>query len=331
MRYLVTGGCGFIGCNLVRYILSNRPDADVRILDKLTYAGSLENLGEARDDPRVEFFEGDICNPLASQAAAQDCDVIIHLAAESHVDRSIFGAEEAIRTNFEGTFRMLEAARHAEVGTFLHTSTDEVYGAAEERSFTESDPLMARNPYSAAKAGADRLARAYYVTYDLPVVITRPCNNYGPYQYPEKLIPFFVYRALQDEPLPVYGDGMQVRDWLHVHDHCRAIFTVLERGEPGEAYNIPAHNEKPNMETIKLILDELDKPERLIEHVEDRPGHDVRYSMSGEKIAGLGWRPEVEWEAGIRQTVRWFADHVDWLESSYQRGQEFFERWYENR
>jgi len=225
----------------------------------------------------------------------------------------------------------LEAAREAQVQRFLHMSTDEVYGAAEGVSFDESAPLMARNPYSASKAGADRLARAYWVTYGLPVLITRPANNYGPYQFPEKLVPLFVYKALRDEPLPVYGDGMQVRDWLHVEDHCRATLTVLEKGEPGQAYNIPAHNERPNLETVRLLLDELGKPDSLISHVEDRPGHDVRYSMQGDKIAQLGWQPEIEWEAGMRRTVRWFADNFEWLESSYRRGREFFEKWYQNR
>ncbi len=331
MRYLITGGCGFIGCNLVRFLLASRSGVQIRILDKLTYAGSLANLGEAAGDPRVEFVEGDICDPDAAQAATQECDVVMHLAAESHVDRSIFGAEQAVRTNFEGTFRTLEAARDVGVQRFLHVSTDEVYGAAEGVSFDEDAPLLARNPYSAAKAGADRLARAYWVTYGLPVLITRPANNYGPYQYPEKLVPLFVYKALRDEPLPVYGDGMQVRDWLHVEDHCRAMLTVLENGRPGEAYNVPAHNERPNMETIRLILDELGKPQSLISHVEDRPGHDVRYSMTGDKLAQLGWQPEIEWEAGMRATVRWFADNVEWLEASYKRGREFFEKWYENR
>ncbi len=331
MRYLITGGCGFIGSNLARFILAAQPGTRIRILDKLTYAGSIANLDEAANDPRVELLEGDICDPAAAQAATEGSDVVIHLAAESHVDRSIFGAEQAVRTNFEGTFRMLEAARDADVRRFLHVSTDEVYGAAEGVSFDEDAPLLARNPYSASKAGADRLARAYWVTYGLDVVITRPANNYGPYQYPEKLVPLFVYRALRDEPLPVYGDGMQVRDWLHVEDHCRAILTVLEKGIAGEAYNIPAHNERPNLETIRLLLDELGKPESLIEHVEDRPGHDVRYSMKSEKLEALGWQPDIEWEAGMRQTVCWFAENVEWLESSYRRGQEFFAQWYKDR
>ncbi|HCU37801.1 MAG TPA: dTDP-glucose 4,6-dehydratase [Armatimonadetes bacterium] len=331
MKYLVTGGCGFIGCNLVRFLLENRAGASVRILDALTYAGSLDNLGAAAEDARVEFIQGDICDAEAVRRAMGGCEGVIHLAAESHVDRSIFGAEAAVRTNFEGTFRVLEAAREVGIERFLHVSTDEVYGAAEGVSFDENAPLLARNPYSASKAGADTMARAYWITYGLPVLITRPANNYGPYQYPEKLVPLFVYKALRDEPLPVYGDGMQVRDWLHVDDHCRAMLAVLERGEPGEAYNIPAHNERPNLQTIRLILHELGKPESLITYVEDRPGHDVRYSMTGEKLAALGWRPEVDWEAGMRASVRWFAEHLDWLEASYARGKAFFEQWYRNR
>ncbi len=331
MKYLVTGGCGFIGGNLVRFLLGSRTGASVRILDALTYAGSLDNLGAAAEDARVEFIQGDICDAEAVRRAMDGCQAVIHLAAESHVDRSIFGAEAAVRTNFEGTFRVLEAAREVGIERFLHVSTDEVYGAAEGVSFDENAPLLARNPYSASKAGADTMARAYWITYGLPVLITRPANNYGPYQYPEKLVPLFVYKALRDEPLPVYGDGMQVRDWLHVDDHCRAMLAVLERGEPGEAYNIPAHNERPNLQTIRLILDELGKPKSLITYVEDRPGHDVRYSMTGEKLAALGWRPEVDWEAGMRASVRWFAEHLDWLEASYARGKAFFEQWYRNR
>ncbi len=332
MRYLITGGCGFIGSNLVRFMRANRPDVEIRILDKLTYAGSVKNLGNVATDPRVEFVQGDICDPEAARTAADGCDVILHLAAESHVDRSIHGAFDAVHANFEGTFQMLEAARDAGVERFLHVSTDEVYGAAVNGvSFDEEAPLLARNPYSASKAGADRLARAYWITYGLPVLITRPANNYGPYQYPEKLVPLFVHKVLRGERLPVYGNGLQVRDWLHVDDHCRAMLTVIEDGQPGEAYNIPAHNERPNMQTVRLILDELGASEDLIEHVDDRPGHDIRYSMQGEKIAALGWKPEVEWEAGMRETVRWFASNAEWLESSYARGREFFEAWYRSR
>ncbi|MGD9497902.1 MAG: dTDP-glucose 4,6-dehydratase [Armatimonadota bacterium] len=331
MRLLVTGGAGFIGCNFVRYVLAERLDWRVRVLDKLTYAGSLDNLADVLDDPRLEFIEGDICDQATVDGAASGVDAIAHLAAESHVDRSIISAEAAVQTNFAGSFRVFEAARAAAVGRVLHVSTDEVYGAALGEPFTEEDALNPRNPYAATKAGADRLAYAYFITHGLPVVIARPSNNYGPWQYPEKLVPFFVWRALNDEHLPVYGDGMQVRDWLHVRDHCGALLLLLEAGEPGEAYNIHAGNERPNLETVRLILDELGKPESLIRHVEDRPGHDVRYSMDAGKIRALGWEPQVEWEAGIRATVRWFAEHREWMERAIARSKAYFAAWYAGR
>lgn len=331
MNILVTGGAGFIGCNLVRYLLAQMPDVRVTVLDKLTYAGSRENLADVIDNPRLTFREGDICDPAAVQEALADVEVVVHLAAETHVDRSIMGAEAAVRTNVLGTFTLLEAARGADLRCFLHVSTDEIYGPIQTGYCDENAPFNPRNPYSAAKAGADHLASAYFVTYGLPVVISRPSNNYGPYQYPEKLVPLFVYKALRDEPLPVYGEGTQVRDWLHVEDHCRAIQVLIEQGQPGGAYNIPAGNERGNLETVRLILDELGKPESLIKHVTDRPGHDVRYAMTGEKMAALGWRPETDGEAGMRQTVRWFAQHQDWLERSLARSREYFQQWYENR
>jgi len=331
MRILVTGGAGFIGSNLVRHILREREDTLVRVLDRLTYAGNLENLADVAEDPRLEVMQGDVCDHDAARAAMQGVDAVMHLAAETHVDRSIISAEAAVQTNFVGTFVMLEAAREAGVERFLHMSTDEVYGSSLQEHFTEDHPLNPRNPYSAAKAGADRLVYSYHITYQLPVVIARPANNYGPYQYPEKLIPFFVYRALRDEHLPVYGDGMQVRDWLYVDDDCRALVTLLERGEPGEAYNVEAGNERPNLETIRLILDELGKPESLIRHVEDRPGHDVRYPMDGSKLRALGWHPVMPWEQGIRRTVRWFAEHADWMERSIARSRRYFEDWYAGR
>jgi dTDP-glucose 4,6-dehydratase len=331
MQLLVTGGAGFIGCNFVRHVLGEREDARVRVLDKLTYAGNLDNLADVTDDPRFEFLQGDVCDMGAVRAALEGVDTVVHMAAESHVDRSIISAEASVQTNFVGAFTMLEAAREAGVRRFLHVSTDEVYGACLGEPFTESDPLNARNPYSASKAGADRLAYSYFVTYDMPVVVARPSNNYGPYQYPEKLIPFFVYRALNDEHLPVYGDGMQVRDWLNVHDDCRALLLLAEQGEAGEAYNVHGGNERPNMETIRLILDELGKPDSLIKHVEDRPGHDVRYSMDGSRMRALGWEPGVPWEQGIRETVRWFAEHREWMERSVARGREYFEAWYAGR
>jgi dTDP-glucose 4,6-dehydratase len=331
MHYLVTGGAGFIGSNLVRHLLAQNPEARVRVLDKLTYAGSHDNLAEVASDPRLEVQVGDICDPEAVRQALAGVQVVVHMAAETHVDRSIHAAEVALRTNVEGTFRLLEAAREVELQCFVHVATDEVYGTAGERAFCEQDALNPRNPYSASKAAGDRLAYAYFVTYGLPVVITRPSNTYGPYQYPEKLVPFFVYKALRDEPLPVYGNGLQQRDWLHVSDHCRAVCTVITQGQPGEAYNIPGHNERPNLQVIRLILDELGKPESLIRHVEDRPGHDLRYWLQGERMAALGWQPEVEWETGMRGTIRWFAEHREWLERSLERGRDFMEQWYKNR
>ncbi len=336
MEVLITGGAGFIGCNLVRHLLAELPDVSVRVLDKLTYAGSRENLADVEDDPRVTFIEGDICDPTIVKEAMAGVEAVVHLAAESHVDRSIMGPQPAMQTNFFGTFVLLEAAREAwfdklTTQRFLHVSTDEVYGSIEIGEFDEQAPLNPRNPYSASKAGADHLARAYAVTYELPVIVSRPCNNYGPYQYPEKLVPLFVYKALCDEPLPVYGDGRQRRDWLHVADHCRAMHALLEKGEPGQVYNIPVGDERENLATIRVILDELGKPESLIKHVADRPGHDVRYAMTGDKIAALGWEPQVEWEKGLRETVCWFADHQDWLARSLARSQEYFESWYRDR
>ncbi len=331
MHILVTGGAGFIGSNFVRHLLRARDDVRVRVLDRLTYAGSRDNLAGVLSAPRLEFIEGDICHQDAVEAAMEGVQVVVHMAAESHVDRSIISAEAAVQTNFTGSFRVFEAARAADVQRVLHISTDEVYGACLDEPFTESDPLNPRNPYSATKAGADRLAHSYFVTYDLPVIIARPSNNYGPWQYPEKLIPFFTWRALHDEHLPVYGDGMQVRDWLHVEDHCRALMLLIEEGVPGEAYNIHGDNERPNMETIRLIIDELDKPESLIRHVEDRPGHDIRYAMDASKMRALGWEPRIEWERGIRETVRWFAEHLDWMEAAMARSREYFEEWYDGR
>ena len=328
MRVLVTGGAGFIGCNFVRLLLREYENLQLNILDKLTYAGNLANLDDVLDDNRVCFIEGDVCDEQTVAEAMAEAEIVVHLAAETHVDRSIMGGEAAARTNFLGTQVMLENARQVQPRVFLHVSTDEVYGDCPEGAFGEDQPLRPRNPYSASKAGADHLAYAYWVTYGVPVIISRPANNYGPYQYPEKLVPFFVYRALRGEMLPLYGDGMQVRDWLHVEDHGRAMLALIEHGELGEAYNLPAGNERTNLTTARLVLDELGKPEELIGFVADRPGHDVRYAMTGARIADLGWRPEIPWEEGLRATVRWFAEHPAWLEQSAARSKEYFDKWY---
>jgi len=330
MKLLVTGGAGFIGCNFVRHMLG-RGHCAVRVLDVLTYAGSRSNLEDVAEHPAFEFIEGDVCDRETVERATAGVEAVVHFAAESHVDRSIHGPGGAVYTNVMGTLQVLEAARHAALPRVIVISTDEVYGDAPDAAMTEASPLNPRNPYSAAKAGADRLAYAYFVTYGLPVIIHRATNNYGPYQFPEKLVPLFVYRALRGEPLPVYGDGQQVRDWLHVSDNCRAVELLLTAGQPGEAYNVPGGNERPNLAVIRLLLDELGQPESLIQHVEDRPGHDVRYSLDGAKIAALGWQPQVPWEPGLRATVRWFAEHSEWLEQSVQRGAEFLGQWYARR
>jgi dTDP-glucose 4,6-dehydratase len=329
--YLVTGGAGFIGSTLVDHLLATRPECRVRVLDRLTYAGNPANLAPALETGRCTLTEGDVCSEADAAAACQGVDYIIHAAAESHVDRSILAGQDAARTNFLGTFTMLEAARQAGVGRFLFISTDEVYGSRQRGRFHEDSPLNPRNPYSAAKAGADRMAHAFHVTYGMDVVIARPSNNYGPRQFPEKLVPLFVHRALRDEPLPVYGDGRQRRDWLHVSDHCRALDLILHRAAPGEAYNIPGGNEHRNLETIQVILDELGKPRSLIQHVTDRPGHDPRYPLAGERIAALGWQPQVPWEQGLRATIRWYVDNPQWVAEAVARGEVFHREWYAER
>ena len=287
-------------------------------LDKLTYAGNLENLESIADDPRYRFVQGDICGAslVESLLAEEKPDAIVHFAAESHVDRSILSPEPVIQTNLRGTFTLLEAARRSGTGRFVHVSTDEVYGSlAEPLEATEEYPLNASSPYSASKAGSDLLARSYFVTYKLPVVITRASNNYGPYQFPEKLIPLMIANALEDRPLPVYGDGMQRRDWLYVEDHCRGILAVLRRGQEGEIYNIGGNRSLPNLEVVRRILELTGKPESLIRYVADRPGHDRRYALSSEKLMRqTGWRPEVEFEAGLAETVAWYRNNQGWVE-----------------
>jgi dTDP-glucose 4,6-dehydratase len=327
-NYLVTGGAGFIGSNFCRYLLSAYPDCHINVLDSFTYAGNPENIP---DDVRVQVINGNICDKVAVQKAIENVDVVVHFAAETHVDRSINSAEAAVQTNVLGTFQLLEAARSHSISRFVHVSTDEVYGTASTEPFHENSPLNPRNPYSASKAAADRLAYSYFVTYGLPVIITRPTNTYGPYQYPEKLIPFFVNQALNDQPLPVYGNGQQQRDWLHVSDHCAAIDLLIQKGTNGEAYNIVGHNERVNMEVVETILGILDKPRSLIKHVEDRPGHDTRYYLDGRKLQGLGWSPRQPWMDGMEETVLWFKSHSEWLESSLSRGKDFMEKWYAKR
>jgi dTDP-glucose 4,6-dehydratase len=316
MNILVTGGAGFIGSGFVR-MLAAETNWRVVNLDKLTYAGNLENLAGIAEGSRYRFVQGDICDePLVLDLLAEEKpDIIVHFAAESHVDRSILSPEPVIRTNLNGTFVLLEAARRSHTPRFVHVSTDEVYGSLEApREATEEFPLNPSSPYSAAKAGSDLLARSYFVTFRLPVLITRASNNYGPYQFPEKLIPLMIANAMEDKPLPVYGDGLQVRDWLHVEDHCRGILAVLERGREGEIYNIGGSRSLPNLEVVRRALQLTGKPETLIQYVTDRPGHDRRYALSSEKIMReTGWRPRIDFETGLAQTIAWYSANSAWV------------------
>jgi len=316
MNLLVTGGAGFIGSNFIRYILDKYNEYRVINLDKLTYAGNLENLAGIDKDPRYAFEKGDICDKTRVQVCVvrYEIDVIVHFAAESHVDRSILGASEFVQTNVAGTHVLLEVAKELNIKRFLQVSTDEVYGSLGATGFfTEETPLHPNSPYSASKASADMLAFAYKHTFGLPIVVTRCSNNYGPYQFPEKLIPLMIANALNDKPLPVYGDGKNVRDWLHVKDHCSAIDTVLHRGRAGEVYNIGGNNEKPNIEIVKLILQHLGKPESLITYVGDRLGHDRRYAIDSSKIQNeFGWKPAYTFERGIEETIKWYVDNQQW-------------------
>jgi dTDP-glucose 4,6-dehydratase len=313
LNVLVTGGAGFIGCNFVRHGLAAHPDWKITTLDKLTYAGRLENLKDVIDHPRHDFVKGDVAHPAVAGPLVGNADLVVHFAAETHVDRSILSAGEFITTDIFGTFVLLEAARQAaRLRTFVQISTDEVYGSVPEGSSRETDELRPRNPYSASKAGADRLAYSYWATFGVPVVITRASNNYGPNQFPEKVIPLFITNALDDLPLPLYGDGMNERDWLHVSDHCRAIDTVIESGTAGEVYNIGGGNEVRNADLTRRILQLCGKPESLIRHVEDRPGHDRRYSLDTTKLQKLGWKPRVPFEQGLAETVAWYRQNEWW-------------------
>jgi dTDP-glucose 4,6-dehydratase len=306
MRILITGGAGFIGCNFVRYVLKKYPDDEIVVLDKLTYAGRLENLQEVMN--KITFIKGDICDKEDVKKVG-DCDVIFNFAAETHVDRSIIDAGVFVKTDVLGAYTLLEYARRHDIEKYIQISTDEVYGSIEKGSFSEADVLDPSSPYSASKAGADLLVKAYHRTYDLPVLITRSSNNFGPYQYPEKLIPVLILKAMHDEPLPIYGDGRNVRDWIYVLDNCAGIDMVFQRGKIGEIYNIASRNEKQNIEIANLILEELNKPKSLIKFVEDRPGHDKRYSLNIEKIRELGWDSRYRFEDALTETIRWYKEN----------------------
>ncbi len=307
VNVLVTGGAGFIGSNFVRWAHERHPDWRITTLDKLTYAGRLENLREVMDSPRHRFVKGDIADAAVAAPLVRESHVVVHFAAETHVDRSIQSAGDFIQTDIFGTFVLLEAAREATgLRRFVQISTDEVYGSVPEGHSRETDELRPRNPYSASKAGADRLAYSYFATYQVPVVITRASNNYGSHQFPEKVIPLFITNAIDNLALPLYGDGLNVRDWLHVDDHCRGIDVVIDKGQPGEVYNIGGGNEVRNVDLTHRILELAGKPTSLIRPVADRPGHDRRYALDTTKLKSLGWQPEVPFDRGLAGTVEWY-------------------------
>ncbi|WP_072686035.1 dTDP-glucose 4,6-dehydratase [Holdemania sp. Marseille-P2844] len=339
MKFLVTGGAGFIGGNFAHYMVNTYPEDQIVVLDLLTYAGNLETLEPIMEKPNFKFVKGDIRDRelIDHLFAEEKFDMVVNFAAETHVDRSVEDPEVFITTNILGTQVLMDACRKYGIQRYHQVSTDEVYGDLPldrpDLFFTEETPIHTSSPYSAAKAGADLLVQAYHRTFKLPVTISRCSNNYGPYHFPEKLIPLMISRALADESLPVYGDGMNVRDWLHVYDHCTAIDLILRKGRVGEVYNIGGHNEKTNLEVVKTILAALNKPESLIHFVKDRPGHDLRYAMDPTKIeTELGWKPKYTFETGIPQTIDWYLTHRDWWEHILQGDyQNYYKTMYKDR
>lgn len=331
MRILVTGGAGFIGSTYVRHVLTRQPRDEVVNLDLLTYAGSLANLADLRDEPRHRFVRGDIADSETVDALVGECDAVVNFAAETHVDRSLLDSAAFVRANVTGVMTLLDAVRrHGR--RMVQVSTDEVYGDIPDGRFSvETDPLLPRSPYAAAKAGGELMCRAYAISYGLEVLITRGCNTIGPRQYPEKMVPLFVTNALRGEPLPVYGDGLQVRDWLHADDHAAAIDLVLRHGRPGEVYNVAAGNERPNIDVVRAILARLGKPESLIVHVPDRPGHDRRYALDASKIRSeLGWTPTRDFDQTLNDTVDWYAAHPDWWQA-IREGSDDFAAYYDRQ
>ena len=334
MKIFVTGGAGFIGSNFIRHVLSLNKDYKIVNYDKLTYAGNLTNLEEVAENPNYSLAKGDICDPTAAEAAMKGCDTVVHFAAESHVDRSIYEPATAIETNVTGTAVMLHVARKLQISRFVHISTDEVYGDMLPGAFANEDSqVQPSSPYSASKAGSDLLVRSYVRTYGFPAVITRSSNNYGPYQFPEKFLPLVITNAMDDKPLPIYGDGKQQRDWLHVEDNCRGVLAVLERGRIGEVYNIGGLDIEENLSIVKRVLHLMGKPESLLTYVKDRPGHDRRYALRCEKMEkDLGWKPAIPLKQGLRQTIDWYTNNSAWMDGV--RGgdyRSYYAKYYENR
>lgn len=329
-NYLVTGGAGFIGSNYVHYLLETYHDINVVVYDKLTYAGNRDNLEDVLENDRFKFVQGDVADrgAVGRTLEANRIDAVVHFAAESHVDRSILDPDAFIKTNSFGTYIMLDESRQHGIERFLYVSTDEVYGSIPEGFFKEGDPLEPNSPYSASKASGDLMARAYYETYGMNVIVTRGSNTYGPFQYPEKLLPLFISNAIDEEPLPLYGDGRQVRDWLYVRDHCRGIDLALHQGEPGQAYNVGGENERHNIDVIERMLDILGRPHDLITPVEDRAGHDRRYALDNTKIKALGFEHSVSFEEGLAQTVDWYV-HNEWWWRKIKSGE--FRAYYEQQ
>lgn len=334
MKVFVTGGAGFIGSNFIYHLLSLPAGYSVVNYDALTYAGNLLNLERVASHPGYRFVKGNICDPAAARAAMEGCDAVVHFAAESHVDRSIYEPAPIIETNVRGTLVLLQVARELKISRFVHVSTDEVYGDIPPGvSAEENYPLQPNSPYSASKAASDMLVRSFVKTYGFPGIITRASNNYGPYQFPEKFLPLMIANALEDKPLPIYGDGLQERDWLHVEDHCRGLQIVLERGREGEVYNMGGGNTEPNLNMVRRILRLLDKPETLMKAVADRPGHDRRYALDSRKISReLGWSPRINLEQGVQQTIAWYRSNAAWLQHVRDGDyQQYYEKYYTQR
>jgi len=335
VKILVTGGCGFIGSNFIHYIFSKHPDYQIVNLDKLTYAGNPENLSDLEKDKRYSFIKGDICDAAVVEKAIDGVDAIVNFAAETHVDRSILSAGSFVNTDVYGTYVLLEAVKKHKIKRYIQISTDEIYGSIEKGSFTEQSLLNPNSPYAASKASGDLLVRAYYKTYNLPLIITRSSNNFGPFQYPEKFIPLFITNALSGLKLPLYGDGKNVRDWIYVEDNCEALDIVLHKGIEGQTYNIGGGNERQNIEIVKIILKKLGRPESIIEFVKDRPGHDRRYSLDCGKIKkDLGWSPKYNFEEALNKTVDWYSSNIEWwgkIKDKQKEFSEFYSEWYQKR